>query len=76
MDWAGGLIWLAAETPPRLPGRDGQVQYWGGALTTSAPSAADQLSPATVRISQGLKAAFDPADVLNRGRLFLPPGAG
>jgi len=76
MDWAGGLIWLAAEQPPRLPGPDGHVQYWGGAPAASAPCAAGQLSPATVRISQGLKAAFDPADVLNRGRLFPPLGAG
>ena len=76
MDWAGGLIWLAADAPPRLPGRDGHIQYWGGASATSAPSAADQLSPAALRISLGLKAAFDPADVLNRGRLFPPLGAG
>jgi glycolate oxidase FAD binding subunit len=74
MDWAGGLIWLAADQPPRLPGPDGHVQYWGGAPAQAAPHPADQLSPAALRISQGLKAAFDPADVLNRGRLF--PGAG
>ena len=76
MDWAGNLIWLAAETPPRLPGRDGHIQYWGGASAASAPGAAEQLSPAALRISLGLKAAFDPADVLNRGRLFPPLGAG
>jgi glycolate oxidase FAD binding subunit len=76
MDWAGGLIWLAADAPPPLPGRDGHIQYWGGAPAASSPSAADQLSPAARRISLGLKAAFDPADVLNRGRLFPPLGAG
>ena len=73
MDWAGNLIWLAAETPPRLSGRDGHIQYWGGAATASSPWVADRLSPAALRISLGLKAAFDPADVLNRGRLL--PGA-
>ena len=76
MDWAGGLVWIAAEEPPRLAGRDGHVQYWGGAPAASTPTAADKLSPATLRISQGLKAAFDPADVLNRGRLLPPLGAG
>ena len=76
MDWAGGLIWIAAEEPPRLTGRDGHAQYWGGAPAGDKPSAAGQLSPAALRISQGLKAAFDPADVLNRGRLFPLLGAG
>ncbi len=76
MDWAGGLVWVAAETPPRLTGRDGHVQFWGGAPTSAKPDAAAQLSPAALRISQGLKAAFDPKDVLNRGRLFPPLGAG
>jgi len=76
MDWAGGLVWIAAEEPPHLAGRDGHVQYWGGAPAASTPTAADKLSPATLRISQGLKAAFDPADVLNRGRLLPPLGAG
>jgi glycolate oxidase FAD binding subunit len=76
MDWAGNLVWLAAETPPRLPGRDGHIQYWGGAPATFAPNTADQLSPAALRASLGLKAAFDPADVLNRSRLFPQLGAG
>jgi glycolate oxidase FAD binding subunit len=72
MDWAGGLVWVCAEKPPCLDGRDGHVQYWGGAPPASAPDVASQLSPAALRISRNLKAAFDPADVLNRGRL-LPP---
>jgi len=76
MDWAGGLVWVAADAPPRLESRDGHVQYWGGAPASAKPDAAAQLSPAALRISQGLKAAFDPADVLNRWRLFPPLGAG
>ena len=76
MDWAGGLVWIAAKAPPRLPGGDGHVQYWGGASASDKPDAAGHLSPASLRISQGLKAAFDPADVFNRGRLFPPLGAG
>jgi len=76
MDWAGGLVWVAADEAPRLPGRDGHVQYWGGAPADAKPDAATQLSAAALRISQGLKAAFDPADVFNRGRLFQPLGAG
>jgi glycolate oxidase FAD binding subunit len=76
IDWAGGLVWVAADEPPRLAGRDGHVQYWGGAPAAAKPNAAGQMSPASLRISQGLKAAFDPADVLNRGRLFPPLGAG
>jgi len=76
IDWAGGLVWIAAEEPPHLAGRDGHVQYWGGAPASAKPNTADQLSPGALRISQGLKAAFDPKDVLNRGRLFPPLGAG
>ena len=76
MDWAGGLVWVAADEAPRLPGRDGHIQYWGGAPADAKPDAATQLSAAALRISQGLKAAFDPADVFNRGRLFQPLGAG
>ena len=75
MDWAGGLVWIAAKEAPRPPGRDGHVQYWGGATAIGKPDAAGQLSPASLHISQGLKAAFDPADVFNRGRLFPPLGA-
>jgi glycolate oxidase FAD binding subunit len=75
MDWAGNLIWLAADAPPSLPGRDGHIQYWDGAPAASAPSAASHMSPAALRISLGLKAAFDPADALNRGRLLPPLGA-
>ena len=76
MDWAGGLVWVVAKEPPRLPGRDGHVQYWGGAPAGAKPDAASRLSPAALRISQGLKAAFDPTDVFNRGRLLPPLGAG
>ena len=76
MDWAGGLVWVCAAEPPRLAGRDGHIQYWGGTPAASAPSSAGRLSSAALRISLGLKAAFDPADALNRGRLFPPLGAG
>ncbi len=76
MDWAGGLVWVAAEEPPRLPGPDGHVQYWGGAPASAKPDAASQMSPAALRISRNLKAAFDPSDVLNRGRLLPALGAG
>ena len=70
MDWAGGLIWSVGESPPALPSPDVHCQRWAG-QSAGAPSY-PALSTAALRISQALKASFDPADILNRGRL-LPP---
>jgi glycolate oxidase FAD binding subunit len=71
MDWAGGLIWAVGETPPPLVEAGAHRQLWAGrreAGTASMPP----LSDAALRVTQALKAAFDPADILNRGRLGPP----
>ena len=70
MDWAGGLIWRVGETSPALPAPDAHSQRWAG-QSVGGPSY-PPMSAAALRVSQALKAAFDPADILNRGRL-LPP---
>ena len=71
MDWAGGLIWSVGDAPPPLRGAGAHSQLWAGAVEPRV-AAHPQMSDAASRVSQSLKAAFDPADILNRGRL-LPP---
>ena len=75
MDWAGGLIWVAADLAPKAPGRDGHIRYWGGA-PAARPQAGQYLTDPALRVSRALKAAFDPADILNRGRILPPLTSG
>jgi glycolate oxidase FAD binding subunit len=69
MDWAGGLIWCVSDTPPAVSGPGAHRQGWVG---HSVYGTSLVLSDAAMRVSQALKVAFDPVDILNRGRL-LPP---
>ncbi|HEX2555506.1 MAG TPA: glycolate oxidase subunit GlcE [Microvirga sp.] len=79
-DWGGGLIWFA--TDPRGDAgaaaiRDAVRAAGGHATLVRAPAevraAVDVFEPqgeALMRISAGIKASFDPAGVLNPGRMY------
>jgi glycolate oxidase FAD binding subunit len=76
-DWAGGLVWAAL--PPLADGWIHEVARAAGGharlLRSSAPVPADlaaftPLDPAQHRLHAQLKAAFDPAGILNPGRMY------
>ena len=79
-DWSGGLIWL--EVPESADAGASDIrrvvaQYGGHAtLVRAAPAVRasiavfQPLDPGTERLSRGLKAAFDPAGILNPGRMY------
>lgn len=79
-DWAGGLVWLSMP-----PSGDGGVRFVRGAAKTfgghaTLIRASDSLrrmiapieppSPAEALLAKGLKQAFDPAGILNPGRMY------
>jgi glycolate oxidase FAD binding subunit len=72
-DWAGSQVWLRSDRPA--------AEIWRGAAAVgghatlfqgAAPGAAvfQPLGPALLALHQRLKAAFDPAGVLNPGRMY------
>jgi glycolate oxidase FAD binding subunit len=72
-DWAGSQVWLRADAAPGA--------IWDAAATTGGHAtffrgagAGDEvfqpLSPAVRALHQRLKAAFDPAGILNPGRMY------
>ena len=79
-DWAGGLIWL--EVPATADAGTADIRraaaIHGGhaTLIRAEPSVRanvdvfQPLSPAVERLTRGLKAAFDPAGILNPGRMY------
>jgi len=73
MEWGGALRWLATGAEPRAI-RDA-AQRAGGHATlfrarNKAAGAFTPLSPVAARLHRDLKAAFDPAGIFNRGRLY------
>jgi glycolate oxidase FAD binding subunit len=79
-DWGGGLIWFATD-PRRDAGaaaiREAVRATGGHATLIRAPAevraSIDVFEPqaeALARISAGIKASFDPAGVLNPGRMY------
>ena len=73
MEWGGALRWLASEAP------SSQIRQVaaavGGHATLFRSSSRNTtvfqpLPPALFRLHQRLKQAFDPARILNRGRLY------
>jgi glycolate oxidase FAD binding subunit len=79
-DWGGGLVWLAAE-PSGDAGaatiRSALQEVGGHATLVRAPAelraAVDVFEPqseAVMRLTSGLKAAFDPSGILNPGRMY------
>jgi glycolate oxidase FAD binding subunit len=79
-DWSGGLIWLEAAATADAGAADVRraVASFGGHATLIRADDAvrrevqvfQPLTPAVARITQGLKAAFDPLGLLNPGRMY------
>jgi glycolate oxidase FAD binding subunit len=79
-DWGGGLVWLARphESEARATALRAAVQLCGGHATLVRASAAlrgslpvfEPLAPALMRLSDGIKLAFDPGRILNPGRMY------
>jgi glycolate oxidase FAD binding subunit len=78
-DWGGGLIWAA--TPAMQAAVDrvrGAVRAHGGHATLlrappelrAAAPVFEPLSEPLMRLTAGLKASFDPAGILNPGRMY------
>lgn len=79
-DWAGGLVWIAL--PDELPHQDvvrGAIAACGGHATLMrAPESVRRgvavfqpQAPALAALARRLKAAFDPAGILNPGRMVV-----
>ncbi|HEY8381932.1 MAG TPA: glycolate oxidase subunit GlcE [Microvirga sp.] len=79
-DWAGGLVWLAVDAAGDAGAaaiRDAVRATGGHATLVRAPdevrAMVDVFEPqgtALMRITSGIKASFDPAGVLNPGRMY------
>ena len=70
IEWGGGLRWLKSEANPRSV-----VQRAGGHATLfrandKGAGVFTSLEPVAMRLHRGLKAAFDPAGILNPGRMY------
>jgi glycolate oxidase FAD binding subunit len=69
-DWGGGLVWLRlpegrdAAVRAAIAGRGVAVKWQGAGAAAFAPGA-----PEVVALQAGVKAAFDPRGVLNRGMI-------
>ena len=72
IDWGGALYWLKADI--RLAELTEMVRPFGGWVTgfRSANQDTDFSSPeaSILQLNRRLKKAFDPAGILNPGRLF------
>jgi glycolate oxidase FAD binding subunit len=79
-DWGGGLLWLATDASGDAGAaavRAAVREAGGHATLVRAPAevraAVDVFQPqsaAVMRVTAGIKAAFDPAGVLNPGRMY------
>ncbi len=79
-DWSGGLVWL--EVPPSADAGAADIRravavHGGHATLVRAEPAVravvevfQPLTPAIERLTRGLKSAFDPAGLLNPGRMY------
>jgi glycolate oxidase FAD binding subunit len=72
-DWAGSLVWMRSDQPPE---RIWEVAAAAGGHATLFSRAApgeevfQPLAPALLALHQRLKAALDPAGILNPGRMY------
>lgn len=73
IEWGGGLRWLKSDADPRDV-RDAAQREGGHATLFRSPKknveAFSPLTPVALRIHRELKAAFDPAGILNPGRMY------
>ncbi len=75
IEWSGGLRWLAGGVGVTAAGVRAWAAKHGGHATLfraadKAPGVFHPLPEALAAIHRRLKAQFDPADILNRGRLY------
>jgi len=73
IEWGGGLRWLKSDAEPRKLREAAQRAGGHATLFRAADKACGvftALDPALARLHRELKAAFDPASVLNPGRLY------
>ena len=81
LDWGGGLIWLALDAAGDAGAaaiRAATHQAAGHACLLRAPAALRAAVPVfeppaepVRRLTEGIKAAFDPAGILNPGKMYL-----
>ena len=72
-DWAGSLVWMRSGRPATeiwdaAAAVGGHATLWRGAK--AGDEVFQPLAPAVLALHQRLKAAFDPAGVLNPGRMY------
>jgi glycolate oxidase FAD binding subunit len=72
-DWAGSLVWLRSDRPATevweaAAAAGGHATLWRGA--GAGDEVFQPLAPPILALHQRLKAAFDPAGVLNPGRMY------
>ena len=80
-DWSGGLVWIDVPVTTDAGAADVRrvIATHGGhatlirasASTRSATDVFQTLEPGVQRLSQKLKATFDPANILNPGRMYV-----
>ena len=79
-DWGGGLIWLSADAAGDAGAAliRGAMRGLGGHATLlrapaqvrAAIDVFEPLTPAVFKLTAGLKKSFDPAGILNHGRMY------
>ncbi len=79
-DWSGGLVWLEVPTAADAGSADVRraVAVRGGyaTLVRASPQVRatvevfEPMKPEIERLTRGMKTAFDPAGILNRGRMY------
>ncbi len=72
-DWAGALVWMRSDLAPEQIWRGAGAAGGHATLFRGASGGAEvfqPLAPAMLALHQRLKAALDPAGVLNPGRLY------
>jgi glycolate oxidase FAD binding subunit len=73
IEWGGGLRWLKSQVEPQIVRNASQAAGGHATLFRAANKSAgcfSPLEPVLMRLHRELKAAFDPAGILNPGRMY------
>jgi glycolate oxidase FAD binding subunit len=76
LDWAGGLVWLAADAPAAKVRAEARALGGHATLYRGEGEAFEPLGGPLAALTGRVKAAFDPDGVLNPGRFPNGPGEG